>query len=254
MGPSATRVAAPPIHVAPRKTSTARACPARSSVVATRAAAALTCDTADPVAQWLELLGPPRQVTTFAELGVAKVGNYGEPLSRYPVDVGRFRRVLERVAEMARWSERAKDGRALGIAVHHSFLTYVAVVASVVTGDDGRLRVDDGWVVVDAGLVANEDRVRSQMEGAFVFGCSVALHGRITAKNGAILENNFRDYRLARIGEVPRSIQVEVLDSDAPPGGAGEPGLPPVAPAIANAVFARTGKRVRDLPILPRSV
>jgi isoquinoline 1-oxidoreductase beta subunit len=131
--------------------------------------------------------------------------------------------------------------------VHHSFLTYVAVVASVVK--DPTLRVDEAWVVADAGTVVSPDRVKAMMEGAVIFGISLAMHGAITAKNGAVEQTNFRDYRLARMPEAPREIHVELIESDAPPGGAGEPGVPPVAPAIANAVFALTGTRVRDLPI-----
>ena len=91
--------------------------------------------------------------------------------------------------------------------------------------------------------------MRAQIEGAVIFGMSIALHGAITMKGGAVEQSNFRDYRLVRIGEAPRHIHVEIVPSDAPPGGVGEPGVPPVAPAIANAVFALTGTRVRELPI-----
>jgi isoquinoline 1-oxidoreductase beta subunit len=202
----------------------------------------------DPRANLLELLGPDRHVTA-EELGVKKVPNYGAKLDRYPIDVARFRHCVERVTELARWDERAKDGRALGLAVHHSFLTYVAVVASVTKDTRGKVHVDEAWVVADAGLVVNPDRVRAMMEGAVIFGMSLALHGSITMKNGAVEQTNFRDYRLARLPEAPRAIHVELVETDAPPGGAGEPGAPPVAPAIANAVFALTGTRVRDLPI-----
>jgi isoquinoline 1-oxidoreductase subunit beta len=203
----------------------------------------------DPLANWLDVLGPARVVSSD-ELGVKKVPNYGAPLAKYPIDVARFRRVLERATELARWKDRAKDGRSLGLAVHNSFLTYVAVVASVVKDAAGRLHVDEGWVVADAGTVVNVDRVRAQMEGAFVFGMSLALYSEITAKAGEIVQSNFRDYRLVRTHEAPRAIHVELIASDAPPGGAGEPGVPPVAPAIANAVFACTGTRVRDLPLV----
>jgi isoquinoline 1-oxidoreductase beta subunit len=202
----------------------------------------------DPLANWMDILGPAR-VVRADDLGVAKVPNYGADLATYPVDVARHRRVLERVAEISRWSSRAKGGRALGIAVHHSFLTYVAVVASVVRDARGKIAVDEGWVVADLGTVVNLDRVRAQMEGAFVFGTSLALHGAITAKNGAVEQTNFRDYRVVRMNAAPRAIHVDVIPSDDPPGGAGEPGVPPVAPAIANAVFALTRTRVRDLPL-----
>ncbi|MGO9710622.1 MAG: molybdopterin cofactor-binding domain-containing protein [Polyangiaceae bacterium] len=202
----------------------------------------------DPRANLLELLGPDRHVTA-EELGVKTVPNYGEKLDRYPIDVARFRGCVERVTELSRWADRAKDGRSLGLAVHHSFVTYVAVVASVVKDERGKVRVDEAWVVADAGTVVNPDRVKAMMEGAVIFGMSLALHGAITMKNGAVEQTNFRDYRLARMPEAPRAIHVDLIESSAPPGGAGEPGLPPVAPAIANAVFALTGTRVRDLPM-----
>jgi isoquinoline 1-oxidoreductase beta subunit len=202
----------------------------------------------DPRDNLLELLGPDRHVTP-EELGVKKVPNYGAKLDRYPIDVARFRHCVERVTELSRWSERAREGRSLGLAIHHSFLAYVAVVASVVKDTRGKVHVDEAWVVADAGTIVSPDRVTAMMEGAVIFGMSLALHGSITMKNGAVEQTNFRDYRLARLPEAPRAIHVELVESDAPPGGAGEPGAPPVAPAIANAVFALTGTRVRDLPM-----
>jgi isoquinoline 1-oxidoreductase beta subunit len=201
----------------------------------------------DPKDNLLDLLGPPRPITAEA-LGVKKVPNYGATLADHPVDVARFRHVVDRIATLSRWETRAKEGRSLGLAAHYSFLTYVAVVVSVVKGAHG-VRVDEAWIVADVGTVVNPDRVKAMMEGAVVFGMSLAFHGAITMKKGAVEQTNFRDYRLVRMPEAPRAIRVDLIASDAPPGGAGEPGLPPVAPAIANAVFALTGRRVRDLPM-----
>jgi isoquinoline 1-oxidoreductase beta subunit len=201
----------------------------------------------DPKDNLLEVWGPPRVVTP-KDLGVAKVPNYGQSLDEHPVDVARHHRVVQRVTELSGWSGRAQGKRALGLAAHRSFLTYVAVVASVVQ-ENGKLKVDEAWIVADAGRVVNLERVRSQLEGAVIFGISLALYGAITMKAGATQQTNFRDYRLARMAEAPRRIHVEVVQSDGPPGGVGEPGVPPVAPAIANAVFVLTGKRVRELPI-----
>jgi len=203
---------------------------------------------ADPRDVLLEVLGPPR-IVGAAELGVDKVPNYGASLDRHPIDVGRLRRVVERATELARWSDRRREGRSLGLAAHRSFLTYVAAVVSVTPESDGKIRVDEAWVVADAGKVVNLERVRAQLEGAAVFGTSIALHGAITVKNGAVEQSNFRDYRVARIREAPRKTHVEVVRSESPPGGVGEPGVPPIAPAIANAVFALTGRRVRELPL-----
>lgn len=200
----------------------------------------------------LELIGPAR-VASLAELGVPQLKNYGQDLEKHPVDAGRLRHVIERVTALARWQTREQDGRALGLAAHRSFLSYAAVVASVVRDAEGRLAVDEVWLVIDAGIIVNPDRVRSQMEGAVVFGMSIALYGGVTFQDGAVQQSNFHDVKLVRIGEAPRKIHVEIVDSDRAPGGVGEPGVPPVAPAIANALFALTGKRARELP-LPRSL
>jgi isoquinoline 1-oxidoreductase beta subunit len=202
----------------------------------------------DPRDMLLEVIGPARLLTP-AEAGVEKIPNYGASLDEQPIDVGRLRRVIEKVTEMAGWDAARRSGRALGLAAHRSFLTYVAVVAAVTRDAQGLVQVQEAWVAADAGMVINPDRVRSQLEGAVIFGISAALHGAITMRHGAVEQTNFRDYPLARIGEAPREIHVEILPSDALPGGVGEPGTPPVAPAIANAVFALTGMRVRELPL-----
>ncbi|MCK8500425.1 xanthine dehydrogenase family protein molybdopterin-binding subunit [Myxococcus fulvus] len=202
----------------------------------------------DPRENLLEVIGPPRLVSV-AELGVSALPNYGAPVEAHPVNAARLRGVIERVTAMSGWSEREKNGRTLGLAAHRSFLSYVGVVVSMKKDAAGRARVDEAWVAVDAGLVVNPDRVRSQMEGSVIFGMSLAFHGAITMKGGATEQSNFRDYKLVRMAEAPRAIHVDIIQSDAPPGGVGEPGVPPVAPAIANALFALTGTRVRDLPI-----
>ena len=107
------------------------------------------------------------------------------------------------------------------------------------------------WLAFDAGTIVNSDRVRAQIEGAVIFGMSLALYGGITMKSGAIEQDNFRGGgRIVRMGEIPRRISVDLVESDAPPGGVGEPGVPPVAPAIANAIFALSGKRIRELPLI----
>lgn len=195
----------------------------------------------------LEILGPARMLTP-AEAGVDKIPNYGAPLDQYPVDVGCLRAVIENVTNRADWDGARRSGRALGLAAHRSFLTYVAVVAAVSKDSRGRIRIDEVWITADPGRVVNLDRVKSQFEGAVIFGITLAMHGAITMRNGAVEQSNFRDYPLLRIGESPRKIHVEVISSKALPGGVGEPGVPPVAPAIANAIFALTGKRFREIP------
>jgi isoquinoline 1-oxidoreductase subunit beta len=203
----------------------------------------------DPLQNQLDLLGPPK-VWTKADLGSPDYQNYGQSLDEHPIDTARHRRVLERVTELSAWKDRAKQQRALGLAVHRSFLAYVAVVVSVVRAASGKIAVDEVWIVADAGTVVNGERVRSQLEGAVVFGLSQALYGEITMKGGVTEQENFRDFRLLRLPEAPQRIHVDVIESEAPPAGVGEPGVPPVAPALANAIFALTGTRVRELPIV----
>ncbi len=201
----------------------------------------------DPRDHLLRLLGPPRKVDPAAD--GAEYNNYGQPLATYPIDTGRIAAVVSKVADMAGWGRALSPGRGLGIAVHRSFLSTVGTVAEVGVDANGKLTVHELWTAVDAGLVVNPDRVIAQMEGAGIFGMSLALHGAITAKDGVVEQGNFDTYPVLRINETPSAINVHVMDVDAPPGGIGEPGVPPVAPAITNAVFAATGKRIRELPL-----
>ena len=204
----------------------------------------------DPRDMMLEVFGPPRLLTAATQ-GVPKLEhNYRTPLTKTPFDVARLHRVIAKVSEMADWDGARKAGRPVGIAAHSSFASWVAVVVRAAKGPRGELRVDEAWIAADCGYVVNTDRVRIQMEGAFVFAMSNALHGAVTVKHGAVEQRNFHDYRLLRMPEAPRAIHVELIPSEAYPGGAGEPGVPPVAPAIANAWFALTGERIRNLPFV----
>ena len=200
----------------------------------------------DPVEYLLELLGPARKV----DLSASKYPNYDASTDDYPLDIARMRQVVEMVAEKSGWGKRKLgQGSGMGIAVHRSFLTYVATVVEVNVDDSGEVTIPRVDTVVDAGLVVNPEATRSQFEGAAVFGTSIARSGEITAKNGAIEQSNFSDYPVARINEAPRQTNVYIVDSDAPPAGVGEPGVPPFAPALCNAIFAATGTRVRELPL-----
>lgn len=201
----------------------------------------------DPKEYLLSLIGTPRQYDPASD--GAEYGNYGQSIETYPIDTGRMAAVVKKVAEMASWGRKMPKGSALGIAVHRSFLSYVGVVAEVQTDAGGKLSVSKLWMAIDAGQVINTDRVRSQLEGAGIFGISLTLFSELTAKSGEITQGNFDDYELARIQHTPELIETFIMESDAPPGGVGEPGVPPVAPAIANAYFAATGVRIRDLPL-----
>lgn len=160
----------------------------------------------------------------------------------------RCKGVLEAVAALAKWGTPAPAGQARGIAVHESFGSYVAQVAEVSVSPEGRLKVHRVFVAIDVGPVVNPGLVRAQMESAVVFGLSAALYGEITLEAGRVKQRNFHDYPLLRMHEMP-AVEVTIVDSTERMGGAGEPGVPPVAPAVCNAIFAATGKRVRQLPL-----
>jgi isoquinoline 1-oxidoreductase beta subunit len=200
----------------------------------------------DPLDYLLDLIGKPR---TIDFKGVA-YPNYGASMDAYPWETGRLRHVTEMVAEKSGWGKRKhRKGTGVGIAAHRSFLTYVATVVEVEVNDQGQVRIPRVDTVLDAGLVVNPEATRAQFEGAAVFGTSVARSGQITATKGAVDQSNFQDYTVPRINEVPSQTNVYIVDSDAPPAGVGEPGVPPFIAAFCNAIYAATGKRVRDLPI-----
>jgi isoquinoline 1-oxidoreductase beta subunit len=155
--------------------------------------------------------------------------------------------VLELAATKAGWGTPLPEGRARGIAVVHSFGSYVAEVAEV-SIEDGKVRVHRVTCAVDCGVVVNPDIVAAQMQSAIVFGLTAALYGKITIENGAVVQGNFDTYPMLRINEMPE-VDVHIVQSTEPPTGVGEPGTPPIAPAVVNAIFALTGKRIRTLPI-----
>jgi isoquinoline 1-oxidoreductase beta subunit len=159
----------------------------------------------------------------------------------------RHAQVLELAAAKAGWGRRLPDGHALGAAVHYSFQSYVAMVAEA-SIEDGRPRVHRVTAVVDCGRTVNPDTVEAQIESAVVFGLSAALYGEITIRGGRVQQTNFHDYRMLRMDETP-AVDVHLVGSDEPSTGIGEPGVPPVAPALCNALFALTGKPIRRLPI-----
>jgi isoquinoline 1-oxidoreductase beta subunit len=203
----------------------------------------------DPKDYLLELIGPDRLIDAAA---MSDGWLYGEDPKRYPFDTGRLRRVTEKAASEAGWGRKLPQGHGLGIAAHRSFVSYTAVVVEAAIGPKGELTIPRVDIAFDCGAVVNPDRVRAQLEGAVVQGVSLATLGEISFKNGRVQQTNFDGYEVTRMDAAPAEIRthlVNTTDFDKPLGGVGEPGVPPVAPALANAIYAASGKRVRSLPI-----
>jgi isoquinoline 1-oxidoreductase beta subunit len=202
----------------------------------------------DPLEFLLDLLGPGSVLDLSTQAPM--YGNYGAPVAVHPIDTRRLRRVLETAAERGNWGKRKPGkGWGAGIAAHRSFNTYVASLVEVEVDDKGAVRIPRVEMVADAGVIVNPDRVRAQFESAAVMGTGLALYGQITAAGGRIVQSNFHDFQVARMNTAPVQTNVTFIERDTPPTGIGEPGTPPVLAAVANAVFAATGKRVRTWPI-----
>lgn len=196
----------------------------------------------DTVDYRLKLLGAPRQLVYegWDE-------KFGLPYGLQPYKTGRLSNVLQRVAEQGSWGKSPAEGHALGIAAHKAFNSYVAMVFDV-SIDGGKARVHQADIVADIGIVVNPSYVKAQLEGAMVYGLTAALYGDITVEKGTVQQSNFHDYPILRIDEMPQ-VNVTLVDSDEAPTGIGEPGVTPVAPALCNAIFNLTGKRIYDLPV-----
>lgn len=199
----------------------------------------------DPKDHLLKIIGKDSHID-FAKEGY-KYGNYGEKAEDFPVDTKRLKNVIELAAKKAGWGRKLPKGHGLGIAAHRSFLSYVATVVEV-SSNNGKVKIERIDSAVDCGKILNPDRVRAQMEGAAVMAASFSLRGEISVKDGQVEQGNFDDYPLARITDIPPT-HIHMVDSNEAPSGIGEPGVPPFAPALCNAIFAATGKRYRRLPL-----
>ena len=186
----------------------------------------------DPLDFRLELIGSDRVYPSDNE---------------YQFDTAKLKNVLRIAAKNAGWGKDLPEGHGMGIAIHYSFYTYVASIVEV-SVIDNKLKVINVFTAVDCGTVVNTDTVKSQLEGAVIFGISLAYYGDISVEDGAVKQSNFHDYQMLRIHETP-NIQIEIVNSDELPTGIGEPGVPVIAPAIVNAVYNATGKRFRSLPL-----
>ena len=202
----------------------------------------------DPVEYTLALLGPDRIVPKTSCRRITRIT---------AVTTRSIRSTRRDSGEWCSWRRKNRvgakkklgNGVGMGIAMHRSFLTYVATVVTMHVDDAGRAHIDRVDTALDAGTVVNPEMARNQFEGAATMGTSIAFFGEITATNGVVDQSNFDDYQMARMNNAPRETHVHIVASDAPPGGVGEPGLPAFAPALCNAIFSATGKRIRELPL-----
>ena len=196
----------------------------------------------------LDLLGPDRLIDPRK----IEPWNHGESPERYPINTGRLRKVIETVSREAGWGRKLPSGQGLGLAAHYSFVSYMAAVVEVAVTPKGELVIPRVDIAVDCGPQINPDRIRSQLEGACVMGLSQAVVSEITFKNGRAEQDNFHQYEIVRMNMTPKKIVVHFIPSesyDAPLGGVGEPAVPVIAPALMNAIFGATGKRIRRLPL-----
>ena len=202
----------------------------------------------DPYEYLLALLGEDR----YIDMESASLGNRGASVEEYPFDIGRLKNVLTRAAKAANWENRTATmakGKGLGIACARSFLGYTGHVVEVDVSKYGVVTIPKICVSLDAGTIVSPDRVHAQLEGAAIMAATQAMYGKIDFKAGKSVQSNLDSYKMMKMSDAPREIIIDIVDSTAPPAGVGETGVPSVAPAICNAIFAATGKRVRDLPL-----
>jgi isoquinoline 1-oxidoreductase subunit beta len=199
----------------------------------------------------LELIGAPRVIAPESSGFPDDYWNYGEPYAEFPIDTARLRGVIELAAKEAGWGKQLPKGEGLGIAAHRSFVSYIASVVHVKVDDDGNVSVPEVHTAVDCGFAANPERIRSQIEGAAVMGMTLAMYSAITFENGRVQQSNFHDYDVARMDSAPLVVYTHIVEHpfDVHATGVGEPGVPPFAPALYNAIFNATGKRIRALPL-----
>ena len=198
-----------------------------------------------PHQMWLNLIGDDRIVDPKTQ--GFKYENYGESYDNFPIETNRLKNVLNELMAKSGANSPTADNEGWGISVHRSFVSYVAVATKVKVAND-KVSVLEMHSVIDAGRVINPDRVKSQQEGAMIFGLSIALMGEVTIKEGAVEQSNYHDYTVLRMHQSPK-IVTHIIQSDAAPGGVGEPGVPPVAASVTNAIYQASGKRIRALPV-----
>lgn len=196
------------------------------------------------------MIGPARILDAAASGLPGPFWNQYEPYDEFPFDTGRLSNVAMLAAEKTGWGKALPAGEGMGIAAHRSFVSYIAMVVRVKV-DGGVVRVPEVHVAVDAGYIANPEWVRSQMQGACVFGMTVAMHSGISFADGEVQESNFHDYEQVRADNFPEVVHPHIVPHPfaVHATGVGEPGVPPFIPALTNAIFNATGTRIRNLPI-----
>lgn len=199
----------------------------------------------DTYQMWKQLIGSDRKVDPKAE--GFEYANYDEPAENFPIETRRLKDVLDTVVKKSGAQGAVAKNEGWGISVHRSFVSYIAVAVKVRV-EDNKVTLLEMHSAIDAGTVVNPDRVKAQQESSMIFGASIALMGEISFDQGAVVQSNFHDYPVLRMNQCPK-IETYIIESEEIPGGVGEPGTPPVAPAITNAIFHASGQRIRDLPI-----
>ena len=204
----------------------------------------------DPVEYLLELIGDG-DVMDLKDDGVLEHWNYGDSTDDWPIMPKRLSNALRVVAAKSGYGKALPRGHGLGLAVHRCFHSYVATAVHVVVHDDGTFSIPQVDTVVDCGRYVNPEGVRKQIEGAAIYGNTVAQFGKITTSKGAVVQSNFHDYPITRMNNAPLDVRVHIVEDfvHLRPCGVGEPGVPPYAPALVNAIHNATGKRFRSLPI-----
>jgi isoquinoline 1-oxidoreductase beta subunit len=204
----------------------------------------------DPLEVLLELIGDA-DVMDLSKDGVEEYWNYGDSIEDWPIMPKRLSNALRVVAEKAGHGKTLPQGHGLGFACHRCFHSYVATAVHVVVHDDGTFHIPQVDTAVDCGRYVNPEGIRKQIEGAAIYGNTIARHGKITTTKGAVDQSNFHDYPITRVSDAPLDVRVHIVEDfvHLRPCGVGEPGVPPYAPALINAIYDATGKRIRTLPI-----
>ncbi|MEM7374940.1 MAG: molybdopterin cofactor-binding domain-containing protein [Bacteroidota bacterium] len=201
----------------------------------------------DPIDNILDLIGEDREID-FDAL-VDGFWNYNEKVADFPWSTSRFKHVIQTVKEQSGWGKQLGARKGMGFAAHRSFLTYVACVVEVEVDTNNNIHIPMAHYAVDCGVPVNPERIKAQFEGGAAFGASLALKSEITVKDGAVQQNNFHDYLVARITDAPYETAVHIIESNEKPTGVGEPPVPPFIPALCNAIYQATGTRITQLPV-----